>query len=224
MYSSPSGLAPAISPASPSPKLHSHSFSWGPSLSLESIANWHFLTLERNKYNSPDWYILCCPLGSAFKLSSWPLNRCQQVSPSDSRSGLVDLPMKPPCIKLIFIFCEWSMTHFLLMKRKFFRIFLHRSDHWCQLKSGTPPIWNLSPAVQLCCADICLRVPTSKDQPQMWRHFSPRRACRKCFPCNCQWSSTCLQRIILHPVTSRVELHMLKLIKCNVNLVATPVY
>ena len=87
MYSSPSGLAPAISPASPSPKLHSHSFSWGPSLSLESIANWHFLTLERNKYNSPDLYILCCPLGSAFKLSSWPLNRCQQVSPSDSRSG-----------------------------------------------------------------------------------------------------------------------------------------
>ena len=131
MYSSPSGLAPAISPASPSPKLHSHSFSWGPSLSLESIANWHFLTLERNKYNSPDLYILCYPLGSAFKFSSWPLNRCQQVSPSDSRSGLVDLPMKPPCINSSSYFV--CMTHFLLMERKFFRIFLHRLDHRCQL-------------------------------------------------------------------------------------------
>ena len=166
MYSSPSGLAPAISPASPSPKLHSHSFSWGPSLSLESIANWHFLTLERNKYNSPDLYILCYPLGSAFKLSSWPLNRCQQVSPSDSRSGLVDLPMKPPCIKLIFIFCMHDT--FLIDGTQILQSF---SPQIRPLTSAeirhSAHIWNLSPAVQLCCADICLRVPTSKDQPQM---------------------------------------------------------
>ena len=195
MNSSTSGLAPAISPPSSSPKLHSHKFLWGPSSSHKTITDWQSLAL---KSNQKIWSYLCFSqpvgfswwIGLRIQLALSQVSASVTVARSDSRSAhMAALHLSPS----FFILClgTVSRSFFSHEQKEFIKGFSFKKGTSVQAlrPSGKP-----AAVVQICCADICLRVPTSKDQPQMWRHFNLKRDCRKYFSCNCQWSSTCLAK------------------------------